>query len=191
MSFVHLHLHSEYSLLSSTCRAAKAMEKAKEYGMPAVAVTDNGQMYGAFRFFIKGKEHGVNPIMGIDAYKAANSRFDRPEGDDQDRVVLLAKDLVGYRNLMAMVTKSNMEGLHKKPRIDFDLLKEHHESIIVLSGSLNGEIPQLILKNNMKKAEEVAKQYREIFGNDFYFELELDFDLNLLSFWSLRVLVRL
>lgn len=177
MSFVHLHLHSEYSLLSSTCRIGKTFEKAKEMGMPAVAVTDNGSMYGAFRAFVKGKETGVNPILGVDAFKASNSRLDRPDGDDHDRVVLLSKDLVGYRNLMKMITRANLEGVHKKPRIDFELLEEYREGLIVLSGSINGEIPQLILKNNVTKAEEVALKYRELFGNDFYFEIQRHKDL--------------
>lgn len=176
MSFVHLHLHSEYSLLHGLCRTKKTMALAKEMGMPAVAVTDNGAMYGAFRFFIAGKDAGVKPIIGVDYYKAPKSRFDAPSaiGQDQDRLVVLSKNLQGYKNLLALTTSSNLDNTFptSKPRIDFEILEKHHEGLVVLSGSLNGEIPKLILQNNTEKAEELAKKYREIFGNDFYLELQ-------------------
>lgn len=176
MSFVHLHLHTEYSLLTGLSRMGKTMTKAKEYGMPAVAVTDNGATYGIFRFFIKAKENDVKPIIGIEHYKAKNSRFDQPKGiyDDQDRIVILAKNHEGYKNILRMTTAANLDNKYptNKPRIDFELLEKYREGLIVLSGSLNGEIPQLILQNNTKKAEEVMKKYLELFEGNFYLELQ-------------------
>lgn len=150
------------------------MEKAKELGMPAVACTDNGAMYDIFKFFIAAKDAGIKPILGVDFYKAAKSRHDRPDGvnSDQDRVVILAKNLNGYKNLMKLVTAAHMEGIHYKPRIDFELLERHREDLIVLSGSLNGEIAQLILHNKTSKARDVVRRYAELFEGNFYLELQ-------------------
>lgn len=180
MDFVHLHLHSEYSLLSSTCRIPKTMEKAKELGMTAVACTDNGAMYDIFKFFIAAKDAGIKPIIGVDFYKAANSRHDRPEGTnaDQDRVVLIAKNLKGYKNLLKLVTSAYIEGMHYKPRIDFEIMKELSEDLILLTGSLNGEIPQLILKNQQTKAREILKKYIEIYKDNVYLELQRHVNLD-------------
>lgn len=178
MSFVHLHLHSEYSLLSSTCRIPKIVTKAKELEMPAVACTDTGAMYDMFKFFIAAKDAGVKPIIGVDFYKAAESRFDRPDNPDQHRVLILAKNLNGYKNLLKLVTTAHMEGMHHKPRIDFELLKQHKEDLIVLSGSLNGEIPQLILQNKVEKAKQIISQYMALFPDDFYLEIQRHEGLN-------------
>jgi DNA polymerase-3 subunit alpha len=179
MSFVHLHLHSEYSLLSSLARSKQTMKKAQEMGMTAVACTDNGQMYGAFKFYINARDAGIKPIIGIDAYKARTSRHDRPEGDpDQDRCVLLAKNHNGYQNLMRMISAAHLEGVHQKPRIDWELMKLYGEDLICLSGSLNGEIPQMIFKNQLDLAEETMKKYLEIFGKNYYLELQRHEGLN-------------
>lgn len=176
MSFVHLHLHSEYCLLNGLARTKKVMKKAQEYGMPAVAITDGGQTYGAFKFLIAAKDAGIQPIIGVDFYKARKSRFDAPKNiyDDQYRVVVLARSLEGYKNLLRLTTASNLDNKYptSRPRIDFELLEQYKEGLIVLSGSLNGEISQLILQNDLKNAEKVILKYVELFGEDFYLELQ-------------------
>lgn len=174
MSFVHLHTHSEYSLLDGMSRIEQLLEKAKEMGMPALAITDHGALYGAFKFFIKAKEYGIKPIIGVEAYKARNSRFDKQPGIDRDQnhILLLAKNLEGYKNLMRMITSAHLEGYYYKPRIDFELLEKHHEGIIATTGCLKGEIPQLLLENQHTEAEAVLKKYLKIFGKDFYIEMQ-------------------
>lgn len=174
MSFVHLHLHTEYSLLDGMCRIEETIARAKEMGMPAVAITDHGNMYGAFKFYIKAKEMGVKPIIGVEIYKAKKSRFDKQPHQEKDQfhLVLLAKNLQGYKNLMKIVTISNLEGFYYKPRCDFEILKKYHEGLIALSGCLSGEIASLILEDQPKETERVLQQYLEIFKDDFYLELQ-------------------
>lgn len=174
MSFVHLHTHTEYSLLDGMSRIDDLLTKAKEFSMPALAITDHGALYGAFKFFVKAKDLGIKPIIGVETYKAKNSRHDRQNGEDHDRnhLVLLAKNLTGYKNLMKMNTEAHIEGFYYKPRIDFELLEKYGEGLIALSGCLQGEIPQLILDNQMIEAENTLKKYINIFGKDFYFELQ-------------------
>src|SRR3989338_11136660 len=143
MSFVHLHTHTEYSLLDGMCRIDDLLAKAKDFQMPAVAITDHGALYGAFKFFIKAKEIGVKPIIGVEVYKAKKSRFDRQSSaeHDQHHLVLLAKNLAGYKNLLKLVSKAYLEGFYYKPRVDFEVLEKYSEGIIALSGCLSGEIP--------------------------------------------------
>ena len=174
MSFVHLHLHTEFSLLDGMCRIDEVVKKAAEYEMPAIAITDHGALYGAFKFFVKAQSKGVKPIIGVEAYKARNSRFDKegPAGKDNDHLVLLSKNLTGYKNLMKLVTESNMSGFYYKPRIDFELLEKYHEGLIALSSCMSGEIPSLLLKGQTDEAERVLKRYLEIFEGDFYLELQ-------------------
>ncbi len=174
MSFVHLHNHSEYSLLDGMIRVEDLAGRAKEMGMTAVALTDHGALYGAFKFFLKAKEIGVKPIIGVETYKARKSRFDRQAGPDRDQshLILLAKNLIGYQNLLKIVTAAHLEGFYYKPRIDFDLLEKHHEGLIVLTSCLSGEIPQMLRDNQQKEAEKTLEKYIEIFGKDFYIELQ-------------------
>lgn len=174
MSFVHLHVHTEYSLLDGMAKMDEVLAKAKESGMPALAITDHGALYGAFKFFLKAKEIGIKPIIGVEAYKARKSRFDKQPGIDRDQnhLVLLAKNLEGYKNLLKIVTKAHIEGFYYKPRIDFDVLKKHGEGLIALSACLNGEIPNLILQDQPTEAEKVLTQYLDIFGENFYLELQ-------------------
>ncbi len=175
MSFVHLHVHTEHSLLDGMCRIEELLEKTKALGMSAIAITDHGALYGAFKFYIKAKEYGIKPIIGLEAYKAANSRLDKQPGVDIDQyhVVLLAKDLTGYKNLIKIVTKAHLEGYYYKPRIDFELLEKYNEGIIVLSGGcLSGEVHKLISENQPSKAERIALKYQQIFGRDFYLEIQ-------------------
>ncbi len=174
MSFVHLHYHSEYSLLDGMARIDEAIIKAKSYDMPALAITDHGALYGVFKFYLKAVTAGIKPIIGIEAYKAKKSRFDKQPGIDRDQfhLVILAKNLHGYKNLIKLVTDANLQGYYYKPRIDFELLEKYHDGLIILSGCLNGEIPSLILENQMDLAELTLKKYLEIFGKDFYFEIQ-------------------
>lgn len=174
MSFVHLHCHTEYSLLDGMCRIEDVLGKAKDYGMPALAITDHGALYGAFKFYIKAKELGVKPIIGVETYKAKRSRFDKQPGLERDQfhLTLLAKNLEGYKNLLKLVTAAHLDGYYYKPRVDFEILEKYHEGLIVLSGCLNGEIPSLILNNQPQEAEKILEKYLTIFGKDFYLELQ-------------------
>jgi DNA polymerase-3 subunit alpha len=174
MSFVHLHLHSEYSLLDGMCRLDGIFQKAKQYNMPAVGLTDHGALYGAFKFYLKALDYGVKPIIGLEAYKAKNSRFDKQSGLERDQyhLVLLAKNYLGYQNLLKIVTKAHLEGFYYKPRIDFDLLEKYSEGLIVLSGCLQGEIAQAIINDQFNEAENLVKRYLNIFGRNFYLEIQ-------------------
>lgn len=174
MSFTHLHVHSEYSLLDGLSKIDELLEIAKAKRMKALALTDHGVMYGAFEFYIKSKEAGINPIIGSEVYKAKKSRFDKqPKVDrDQYHLVLLAKNYPGYKNLMKIITAAHLEGFYYKPRVDFKLLEEHKEGIIALSGCLKGEIPSLIGEDQITEAEEVLKKYLDIYGKDFYLEMQ-------------------
>lgn len=174
MTFVHLHTHSEFSLLDGMSRIDELLAKAREYEMPALAITDHGALYGAFKFFIKAKDAGIKPIIGVETYKAKRSRLDKQPSEDRDQnhLVLLAKNLTGYKNLTKMITAAHIEGFYYKPRIDFDLLEEHSEGLIALSGCLAGEIPELLLQDQHTEVERVLKKYLEIFEKNFYLELQ-------------------
>ncbi|QQS43689.1 DNA polymerase III subunit alpha [Candidatus Roizmanbacteria bacterium] len=174
MSFVHLHVHSEYSLLDGMCRIDKAVDRAVELGMPALALTDHGALYGAFKFFIKAKDAGIKPIIGCELYKANGKRTEKPEKGERNNfhLLVLCKNLQGYKNLLQLVTLSNLEGFYYKPRVDWELLEEYHEGLIATTSCLAGEVPQLIMQDQIQKAEEILKRYHSIFGEDFYIELQ-------------------
>ena len=174
MSFVHLHLHTGYSLLDGMCRIDDVIDKAIAEKMTAVAITDHGALYGAFQFFVKAKEKGIKPIIGVETYKAKNSRLDKQTHVDRDQyhLVLLAKNLTGYQNLLKIVTTAYLEGFYYKPRIDFEILEKYHDGIIALSACLNGEIPSLILENQILQAEKILEKYLKIFKEDFYLEIQ-------------------
>lgn len=175
-NFVHLHVHSEYSLLDGACRISAMVNKAVEMGMPAVALTDHGVMYGAAEFYQKCKDKGINPIIGCEVYVASGSRFDRsPRGADNHyyHLVLLAKDITGYRNLLKLVSKGFLEGFYYKPRVDRELLAEYNEGLIALTACLGGEIPEYLRNGQMDKARETAIAFRDIYGADnLYLELQ-------------------
>ncbi len=174
MSFVHLHLHSEYSLLDGALRVSDIPRRAKELGQSACAITDHGVMYGVVDFYRACKAEGVKPIIGCEVYVAAGSRFDKRHETDSTRyhLVLLVKNEVGYKNLSYMVSKAFTEGFYTKPRIDLDLLREHHEGLIALSACLAGYVPKLLRDGEYDKAKEHALSMRALFGEDSYY-LEL------------------
>lgn len=174
MSFVHLHVHSEYSLLDGLPKIAKLIKRAKELKMPALAITDHGAMYGAVKFYNAAMEAEIKPIIGVEAYLAQRSRFDKEISVDKElrHQLLLAKNETGYKNLMKLVTQANLQGYYYKPRIDKELLKTYHEGVIATSSCLKGEIPQLLIKNQIDEAKNALRWYLDIFGDDYYLELQ-------------------
>ena len=172
--FVHLHLHTEYSLLDGATRISTIADKALSLGHTAVAITDHGVMYGAVEFYKELKKKGVKPIIGCEVYVAPRGRFMKEGKIDSSghHLVLLCKDAIGYKNLCYMVSESFINGFYSRPRIDLSLLREHHEGLIALSGCVGGKIPQLILAGSMTEAENAAIEMRDIFGEDFYLEVQ-------------------
>jgi DNA polymerase III subunit alpha len=172
--FVHLHTHTEYSLLDGAARIKELVREASRLGQPAVSITDHGVLYGAVEFVAAAKDAGVKPIIGCEVYMAPRSRHDKEGRADRDpnHLILLARDNTGYRNLVTLVSKSHLEGYYYKPRIDKELLAQHSEGLMCLSACIGGELPQAILRGDMDVAEGVARQHVEIFGPDNYF-LEL------------------
>jgi len=146
MSFVHLHTHTEYSLLDGACRIRNLIQRAKELGQNAIAITDHGVMYGAVDFYKSAKAEGLKPIIGCEVYVAPRTRFDRVHELDSEarHLVLLCRNEVGYRNLCTLVSRAFTEGFYSKPRIDLDLLRMHSQGLIALSACLAGEIPRLL-----------------------------------------------
>ena len=170
--FVHLHVHTQYSLLDGANQIDALVQEAKGFGMPALAITDHGNLFGAIEFYQKATAAGIKPIIGCEAYLATKSRFDR-EGqlahNDYYHLILLAANRTGYQNLLKLASKAYLEGFYYKPRVDKELLVEHHEGLIALSGCLSGEVPYLIGQGQLEKALRVAAEYRDIFGPDHYF----------------------
>lgn len=172
--YVHLHNHTHHSLLDGLTKIPDMVERVKELGMEACAITDHGTMSGAIEFYKSAKKAGIKPIVGIEAYVAARSRFDRDPGKDKARyhLTLLAMNHKGYQNLMQLSTKANLEGMYYKPRMDRDLLQEFNEGIIVLSGCAGGELGESLRVDNYDQAKEVAKWYKSVFGDRYYLELQ-------------------
>jgi DNA polymerase-3 subunit alpha len=168
--FVHLHVHSEYSLLDGACRIEDLCRRAAENGSPAIALTDHGVMYGAMEFYYAAREHGLTPILGCEAYIAPRGRFDRTAREEA-HITLLAADFIGYRNLSALVSKGFLEGYYYKPRIDLELLAKHNEGLIALSGCLSGMVAAPLLRNDYDTAQKAAQTYQQIFGDRFYLEM--------------------
>lgn len=175
MSFVHLHLHSEYSLLDGACRIEQLVDAAKELGQNAVAITDHGVMYGAVDFYRAAKEKGIKPIIGCEVYVASRTMNDKNSSLDKERshLVLLCKNKTGYENLIKIVSESWTRGFYVKPRVDHEILEKYHEGIIALSACLVGEIPKAILSGDYEEAKRIATWYDTVFGRDnFYLELQ-------------------
>ena len=154
MSFVHLHVHTEYSLLDGACRIRDLPKLVRELGQNAVAITDHGVMYGVIDFYRACKAEGIHPVIGCEVYVAPRTRFDKQHEFDSEarHLVLLCQNETGYRNLLYMVSQAYIEGFYIKPRIDLNLLREHSEGLIALSACLAGEIPRRILAGNLKGA---------------------------------------
>lgn len=172
--FVHLHVHTEYSLLDGAAKISDVVQRAKSLGQRALAITDHGVMYGVIDFYKEAKAAGIKPIIGCEVYTAARTRFDKMyEFDSQiGHLVLLAKNNLGYQNLTYIVSKASTEGMYYKPRVDMQLLSEHSEGLIALSACLAGEVQRLLMRENYQGAKEKALEYKEIFGKDFYLELQ-------------------
>ena len=172
--FVHLHLHSEYSLLDGACRISEIPDRLRECDQDTVAITDHGNMYGVIEFYKTCKKAGIKPIIGCEVYVATSSRFDkRANNDSYYHLVLLCKNMVGYKNLIHLVSLGFTEGFYSKPRVDEELLRSHSEGLIALSACLSGKIPRLLAVGDIEGAKATALDYASIFGKDnFYIELQ-------------------
>ena len=174
MSFVHLHTHSEFSLLDGASRISDMVRLAAETGMPAIALTDHGVLYGAVDLYLQAKAAGINPIIGQEAYVAGRSRHQKEGRADRDpsHLILLVKNITGYRNLIRLASLAHLEGYYYKPRIDKQLLAENSEGLIALSSCLGGEVASRLLEGDAAGAEQVALEYRQIFGDDYFLEIQ-------------------
>ncbi len=171
--FVHLHVHSEFSLLDGLSPITQLVGTARSHGMPAMALTDHGNLYGALDFYSAAKAAGVKPIVGVEAYVSPRGMTDRSSQDrNYFHLVLLAKDVEGYQNLLRLVTRANLEGYYYKPRIDRELLAEHSKGLIALSACYSGEPSRAVLDGDPKKARQAAGWYREVFGEDYFLEIQ-------------------
>ena len=174
--FVHLHGHSEYSLLDGGCRVSEMAELAAEQGMPALALTDHGNLFGVIEHYKTCQDAGIKPIIGCEVYVAIDSRHLRQAARGlthaSNHLILLAKNATGYRNLTKLVSKGYLEGYYYNPRIDKDLLREHAEGLICMSACIGGEIPHLIQREGLAAAEKVAREFMDIFGDDYYLEIQ-------------------
>jgi DNA polymerase-3 subunit alpha len=175
-NFVHLHLHTQYSLLDGGCKVAPLIKRANELRFPAIAMTDHGNMFGAIDFYTKARKEGIKPIIGYEGYVAPGSRFDKSNhgvGQAGFHLVLLAKDEKGYKNIMKLASTAYLEGFHYKPRIDKEVLREHSEGIIGLSACLQGEVAYYVRHNQHEQAKKAIREYQDIFGKDnFYIEVQ-------------------
>ena len=172
--FVHLHVHSEFSLLDGANRIKDLPIRAKELGMDSIAITDHGVMFGVIDFYKACKTNGVKPIIGCEVYVAPRTRFDKEPNIDNKyyHLILLAKNNEGYKNLSKLVSLGFVDGYYYKPRIDKEILEKYHEGLICCSACLGGEVAQLLLQGNIEKAEEIALWHKNIFGDDFYLEVQ-------------------
>ena len=170
--FTHLHVHTEYSLLDGMCRIPQLVARAKELGMDSMAITDHGVMYGAIQFYKAARAAGIKPIVGCEVYVAPDSRLTHNAGEkNYSHLILLAKNQTGYRNLLELTTKAHLEGHYYRPRIDKELLQQHHQGLVALTACIAGEVPQLILQGRLDEARREALWYKETF-DDFYLEIQ-------------------
>ena len=172
--FVHLHIHSEFSLLDGASRIKDLPVRAKELGMDAMAITDHGVMFGAIDFYKACKSNDVKPIIGAEMYVAKRTRFDKDAGNSKDytHLILLCKDMTGYKNLAKLVSLSFTEGYYYKPRIDKELIEKYHEGLVCCSGCIGGELSVLLMNEEYDKAKELALFYKKLFKDDYYIEIQ-------------------
>lgn len=172
--FTHLHVHTQYSILDGAADISGLIKKAKSVGMTALAITDHGNMFGVKDFHDTARKNGIKPILGCEVYVASRSRFDKSDKSDGSgrHLILLAKNYTGYHNLIKLVSYGWTEGFYYKPRIDKELLHKYHDGLIACSACLNGELPYALRHDGIDKAREVIKEFKEIFGDDYYFELQ-------------------
>src|SRR3989344_6346532 len=164
--FTHLHTHSHYSLLDGLSKIGQLIKRAKELGMDSLAITDHGNLYGAIEFYQTAQKHGIKPIIGCEAYVCENMHDKTPAGPDSRNyfhLILLAKNNQGYQNLIKLVTASNLEGFYYKSRIDKNLLRQHSEGLIALSGCLGGELSRAVFSGQYEKAKKIALEYSQMF----------------------------
>ncbi len=173
--FVHLHVHTQYSILDGASGIKPLIKRALELEMPALAITDHGNMFGAKLFHAEATKAGLKPILGCEVYVAAKSRFDKTDRDDRggDHLILLAKNEHGYHNLVKLVSYAWTEGYYYKPRVDKELLHKYHEDIICCSACLGGELPQAIMHDDLDGAHRIVNEFRDLYGDDYYLELQL------------------
>ena len=171
--FIHLHVHSEYSLLDGASRIEDLVKRATDLGMKGMAITDHGNMYGAVKFFMKMKDAGIKPLIGSELYVAPNGRFNKNTAEDRSpyHLTAIAKNMTGYKNLVKLVSKGHTEGFYSRPRVDKELLEKHKDGLIILTGCMKGELARLILANEDKKAKELAAFYKALYGPDLYLEM--------------------
>jgi DNA polymerase-3 subunit alpha len=172
LDFTHLHVHTQYSLLDGLSKDEDLAAAAKAYGMDALAITDHGAMYGTIHFYNTMRNNGIKPLIGLEAYYTAGSRLDKSREFKTNHLLLLAKNLTGYHNLMMLTSIAHLEGFYYKPRIDWETLEKYHEGLIATSSCPQGEIPQFLQKGEIDKAEDRLRAYLDMFGDDFYIELQ-------------------
>jgi len=172
IDFTHLHVHTQYSLLDGLCKDEDLAAAAKSYGMDALAITDHGAMYGTIHFYNTIRNSGIKPIIGLETYYTPGDRTDKSREFKTNHLLLLAKNLTGYRNLIQLTSIAHLEGFYYKPRIDWETLVKYHEGLIATSSCMAGEIPQLLMKGEVEKAELRLKDYLQLFGDDYYIELQ-------------------
>ncbi len=177
MNFVHLHNHTEYSLLDGLTNVKEMILRAKELGMPAIAITDHGTMFGVAEFYLEAKKAGIKPILGCEVYVAQGSRLEKQKGARMNHLVLLARNNTGYKNLCKLVSEGYLSGFYYKPRIDLELLEQYSEGLIGLTACLKGEIPELLLNDRYRDAKEAALRFQRIFGKDYFFLEMQDHDI--------------
>ena len=172
--FTHLHVHSHYSLLDGLAQIGPLLDRVEELGMDAIALTDHGNLYGAIEFYKNATKRGIKPILGMEAYVAPNGMENRgaPQDKIRNHLTLLAKNNTGWHNLIKLATYSSLNGFYYKPRIDDELLEKYSQGIICLSGCFSGELAKNVAAGKTDAAEETARRYKNIFGDDFYIELQ-------------------
>jgi len=170
-TFTHLHVHTQYSLLDGLCKNEDLAAAAKEDSQDSLAITDHGVMYGVIHFYNAMKHAGIKPIIGIEAYYTTGNRADHTSRK-RNHLILLAKNFQGYQNLLKLTSIANLEGFYYKPRIDWEMLEKYHQGLIATSACIQGEIPQLLKDGDHKLAEERLTAYTNLFGDDFYLEIQ-------------------